>query len=150
MYPGTHAVTHPDRAALVMARTGATVTFAELEERSLRLSHRLRAEGLVRGDVIALVSDNDPRIFDVYWAAQRSGLYVTAVNYHLASEEVRYIVEDCEARAVFLGGAATAHADALRDLDRLGWRVAFGGETPGHEDLDRAIADSSTAPLDDQ
>ena len=114
MYPGTHAATQPDRAALVMASTGATVTFRELEERSLRLAHRLRAEGLRRGDVIAFVSDNDPRIFDVYWAAQRTGLYVTAVNYHLAGEEVRYIVEDCDAQAVFLGGAAAAHADAPR------------------------------------
>jgi len=150
MYPGTHAATHPDRAALVMAGTGATVTFAELEERSLRLAHRLRAEGLRRGDVIALVSDNDPSIFDVYWAAQRSGLYVTAVNYHLAGDEVRYIVDDCEAQAVFLGGAAAAHADALADLDRLRWRVAMGAEIPGYEDLDEVIAGSSAEPLPDQ
>ena len=72
MYPGTHAATQPDRAALVMASTGTTVTFGELEERSLRLAHRLRAEGLRRGDVIAMVCDHDRRIFDVYWAAQRS------------------------------------------------------------------------------
>jgi long-chain acyl-CoA synthetase len=150
MYPGTHAATRSDHPALVMAGTGATVTFAELEERSLRLAHRLRAEGLARGDVIALVCDNDPRIFDVYWAAQRTGLYVTAVNYHLGSEEVRYIVDDCDAQAVFVGGAAARHAGALKDLDRIGWRVAIGAEIPGYEDLERALAESSTEPLDDQ
>jgi long-chain acyl-CoA synthetase len=150
MYPGTHAPTHPDRAALVMASTGTTVTFGELEERSLRLAHRLRAEGLVRGDVIALVCDNDPRIFDVYWAAQRTGLYLTAVNYHLADDEVRYIVEDCEARAVFVGGAAAPHADALSDLEQIRWRVAIGTDIPGYEDLEHTLANSSTAPLDDQ
>jgi long-chain acyl-CoA synthetase len=150
MYPGTHAAKHPDRAALVMANTGAVVRYGELEEASLRLAHRLRAQGLRHGDVIAVVSDNDPRIFTVYWAAQRTGLYVTAVNYHLASEEVRYIVEDCDARAVFLGGAAARHADALADLRRIGWRVAMGVEIPGYEDLEQVIADSSAAPLDDQ
>jgi fatty-acyl-CoA synthase len=150
MYPGTHAATDPDRPALVMARTGATVTFGELEERSLRLAHCLRAAGLEPGDVIALVCDNDPRVFDVYWAAQRTGLYITAVNYHLASEEVRYIVEDCAARAVLVGGAAAVHADALDGLDQLCWRVAIGAEIAGFQDFEQELAGSSTDLLPDQ
>src|SRR3954469_4874683 len=150
MYPGTYAASEPDRAALVMARTGDVVTYGELEDASLRLAHASRAQGLRRGDVIALVSDNDPRIFTVYWAAQRTGLYVTAVNYNLASDEVRYIVEDCDARAVFVGGAAAKHASALDDAPQLRRRVAMGVEIPGHEDLERVIAAASDAPLDDQ
>src|SRR5690242_20303706 len=104
MHPGTYAADDPDRIALVMAHTGATVTYGELERDSLRLAHQLRAAGLGRGDVVAVVSDNDPRVFTVYWAAQRTGLYVTAVNYNLASDEVRYIVDDSGAEAVFVGG----------------------------------------------
>jgi fatty-acyl-CoA synthase len=150
MYPGIHAATDPDRPALVMANTGATVTFGQLEERSLRLAHRLRDAGLKRGDVIALVCDNDPRIFDVYWAAQRTGLYITAVNYHLACEEVRYIVEDCDARAVFLGGAAAPRADVLADLECLVWRVSIGVEIEGYDDIDQALATASTEPLENQ
>src|SRR4051794_5402454 len=150
MYPGTHAATDPDRAALIMAGTGETVTFGQLEEQSLRLAHALRAQGLRRGDVIAVVCDNDPRIFTVYWAAQRSGLYVTAVNYHLAGDEVRYIVEDSEARAVFVGGAAAKHADALNDIERVDWRVAVGVEIPGYENLEQVLAASSAEPLTDQ
>ena len=150
MYPGTHAATDPDRPAVVMTATGTVVTFGDLEERSRRLAHALRAQGLERGDVIALVCDNDPRVFDVYWAAQRSGLYVTAVNYHLAGDEVRYIVDDCNAQAVFAGGAAAKHADAIADLGRLRWRVAVGGELPGYEDLEQVIAQASAEPLEDQ
>jgi long-chain acyl-CoA synthetase len=150
MYPGTHAATAPDRPALVMARTGATITFGELEERSRRLAHQFREHGLQRGDVIAMVSDNDPRVFDLYWAAQRTGVYLTAVNYHLAGDEVRYIVEDCDATAVFLGGAAAQHAPALADLDRLGWRVAFGAEIEGYDDFEEVVAGGSADPLPDQ
>jgi fatty-acyl-CoA synthase len=150
MYPGTHAATNPDRLALVMASTGATVTFGELEEDSRRLAHRFRAEGLRPGDVIAFVSDNDPRIFTVYWAALRSGLYVTAVNHNLASDEVRYIVEDSESKAVFVGGKAARHAETLADVEALRWRVAIGTEIPGHEPLEQVLAGSSAAPLDDQ
>src|SRR3954454_1206175 len=149
MYPGTHATTSPDRAALIMAATGETVTFGQLEERSLRLAPALRAQGLRRGDVIATVCDNDPHIFTVYWAAQRVGLYVTAVNYHLASDEVRYIVEDSEARAVFVGGAAAKHADAIGDVERVDWRVAIGVDIPGYEELGQVLAGSTAEPLAD-
>src|SRR4051812_16023135 len=113
MYPGTYASKDPDRPAVIMAASSTTVTFGQLEDRSRRLAHWLRGLGLKRGDVIAMVSDNDARVFDVYWAAQRSGLYVTAVNHHLAGEEVRYIVDDCEAKVLFVGGAAAEHAPAL-------------------------------------
>jgi fatty-acyl-CoA synthase len=150
MYPGTWASVQPDKPAVIMASSGATVTFAELEERSLRLAHRLRDAGFRRGDVIAIVSDNDPRIFEVYWAAQRTGLYVTAVNYNLAGSEVRYIVEDCDAEAVFVGGAAGRHADALADVARLRWRVALGAELDGYDDYEQALAAAPPAPLSDQ
>jgi long-chain acyl-CoA synthetase len=150
MYPGTYAATDPDRPAVVMAATGQTVTFGQLEERSRRLAHWLREAGFQRGDVIALVSDNDPRVFDVYWAAQRSGLYITAVNYHLAGSEVRYIVDDSDAVAVFLGGGAAAHADALSDLEQLRRRVAIGSRIDGYEDFEAALAAASDLPLSDQ
>ena len=54
MYPAPHALTHPDRAAFVMAGSGETVTYAELEARSNRLAHLLRAHGLRRLDHLAI------------------------------------------------------------------------------------------------
>ena len=60
MYPGTWAATTPDKPALVMAGSGRTLTYRELDERSLRLAQHLRAAGLVTGDVVAMVSDNRP------------------------------------------------------------------------------------------
>ena len=35
MYPGTYAATAPDRPAVIMGRSGATVTYGELNERSV-------------------------------------------------------------------------------------------------------------------
>lgn len=80
MFPGTHAATTPDKPAVVMAGTGETLTYAELEAGSARLARHLVDSGLGRGDVVALITQNTPRLYEVYWAAQRAGLYVTAVN----------------------------------------------------------------------
>ena len=56
-----------------MARTGERLSYAELEDRSRRLSRLLYDAGLRRGDVIALFTDNALPAFEVYWAALRSG-----------------------------------------------------------------------------
>lgn len=41
MYPGTHALTNPDRPALIMTAVGDVVTYAELEDRSRRAANWL-------------------------------------------------------------------------------------------------------------
>ena len=105
MYPGTHAATAPDRPAVIMAGSNATVTYGELDENSARLASALHELGLRTGDVIAVLSDNAPEVFEIYWAAIRSGLYITMVNWHLSSDEAAYIVRDSGARVLIASGA---------------------------------------------
>ena len=45
MYPGTYAAEAPDRIAAVMAGTGETVSYGELERRSAQLAHVLHDAG---------------------------------------------------------------------------------------------------------
>ena len=89
MYPGFHAVTQPDKPAVVMGRTGEVVTYRELDERSARLARLLHASGLRPGDKIAILAENHPRYYEVYWAAVRSGLYLAAVNSPLRTRRGR-------------------------------------------------------------
>ena len=57
-----------------MAGSGALVTYAELEDRSVRLARIWAEAGLGFGDHVALLVENQARFFEVWWAAQRSGL----------------------------------------------------------------------------
>jgi long-chain acyl-CoA synthetase len=100
MYPGHHASTAPDKPAAVSARTGQVLTYAELDARSNRLARLLWAEGLRRGDHIAVFLENHLRYFEVAWAALRSGLYLTTVNRYLTTPEAAYIVDDCGAQVL--------------------------------------------------
>src|SRR4051794_28395250 len=102
MFPGTHAATDPEKPALIMAGTGQVVTYGQLEDRSARLARALHDLGLRKGDVFGMVSDNAPETLELYWSALRSGLYVTAINHNLAAEEAAYIVNDCDARVLFV------------------------------------------------
>lgn len=74
MYPGQHATTTPDKPAIVMACSGESVSYRQLDEGSNRLAQWLYSQGLRTGDHIAILAENHPRYFEVYWAALRSGL----------------------------------------------------------------------------
>ena len=154
MFPGTYAASSPDRPAVVVAETGAALTYGELEERSARLARFLHEQGLRRGDVVAMLVDNIPEAFVVFWAAQRSGLYVTAVNHHLAADEAAYIVDDSGARVLVSSGATdklAALAGAVADRSpRVELRLSVVGPVPGHDDLATAVAATSAEPLAEQ
>ncbi len=154
MYPGTHAARTPDKPAVIVPATGQQVTYRELDENSTRIAHHLRDTlGLVPGDVVAMVTDNDLRAFDVYWAAIRSGMYITAINHHLTAAETNFILDDCGAKALFAGAAvapAVADSGLLEALSAPGRRVAWGGAIPGFADYDEVLEASSAAPLTDQ
>ena len=83
--------------------------------------------------------ENHPAFFTLCWAAQRAGLYYTAISYRLQEEEVAYIVEDCEAK-VFI----TTHAQrdlAARLAGRLNvHRFMLDGTVEGFESWESAAA----------
>jgi long-chain acyl-CoA synthetase len=150
MFPGTHAATDPGRTAVVMAGSGVRLSYGELEERSVRLANALAAAGLRRGDTVALLTDNSPRAYEVYWAALRSGLYIAAINSHLTPPEVAYIVTDSGAKALVVSAAL---GDLAREVGELvpeaEIRLTYGGAVPGYRDYDQALASASaTAPAD--
>ena len=149
MYPGTYAAQTPDRIAAVMAGTGETVSYGELERRSAQLAHVLHDGGLRPGDVVALLTENSLRALEVYWAAMRSGLYITAVNYRLKPDEVAYIVSDSGAAALIVSAEQAATATAVR-VPAVTLRLAFGGTVPGYGSYEETIAAAPDTPLDDQ
>jgi fatty-acyl-CoA synthase/long-chain acyl-CoA synthetase len=96
-HPYIHARSHPDKIAYRMAGTGKAITYRELDELSNQGAHLFRSLGLKAGDAIALLLENRLAFMEICWAAQRSGLYYTAISRYLTEEEIAYIVKDCGA-----------------------------------------------------
>ncbi len=117
MFPGTHAASSPDKPALIMGRSGEIVSYGELEERSCRLAQLLWAAGLRPGGHLAIFMENHPRYPEVYWAAFRSGLYLTTVSRHLSAEEAAYIIDDCGAEALVTSRRAGGRRSPLAAPD---------------------------------
>src|SRR6202040_1024883 len=90
--PSIHARTTPDKIAYQMAGSGKAISYRALDELSNQGAQLFRALGLKEGDHIAFL--------EICWAAQRSGLYYTAISRYLTQDEIAYIVKDCGARVV--------------------------------------------------
>ena len=105
MYPGQHAVDRAEQAALVMAATGAAVTYAQFEERANRLAHLLFDLGLRRLDHYAIFMENNEHYLETCSAGERSGLYYTCVNSYLTAPEVAYIINNSESKVLITSRA---------------------------------------------
>ena len=147
MHPSSHAATHPDKPAIVMAGSGETMTYAELDARSNQVAHLLRTCGLKRGDVIAIMLDNRLGYLPLCWGAQRAGLIFTCLSTKLTADEAGYILRDSGARALFTGAVLSAVASALPPLPH---RFVTGGALPGFTDLSEALAGLPETPIADQ
>lgn len=151
MHPGHHATSHPDSPAIILAASGAIVTYGELEAESNRLAHFFRSIGLRPGDGIALLMENCPAFLTICWAAQRAGLYYTCIATHLTAAEAAYIVNDCGSRIFVTSGKFTPVAQGiLADTPEVSQYFVRGAEIEGYQSLDDAAQACSTSPIDDE
>ena len=105
MYPGKYAFERADEPCFIMATSGEVVTYGEYEERTNRLAHLLRDQGLERMDHYSIFMENNARYLEMCGGGERAGLYYTAINSHLTAEELAYIVNNSESR-VFITSRA--------------------------------------------
>jgi long-chain acyl-CoA synthetase len=150
-HPERHARATPEHPAVIMAGAGTTVTYRELADRSARLAAALDEAGVAGGDRIAILAENHPRLFEVCWAALRSGLYATPIPPSLTVDEAAYIVEDAGATVLVATAAQAEVAAALaRAVPAVRIRLAIGGLVAGFAPYEDAVANASvTAPVDE-
>ena len=137
-----HATTAAESPALIIS-DGCTTSFGELYARSQRVAAVLHGAGLRRGDGVALVLPNRPEFFEITWGCQLSGLYYTAVNTHFTPDEVAYVIDDSDAKAVFLDSTAASMADLNTTADI---RIGVGGHLPGWCAYEDALAAAGDPP----
>jgi long-chain acyl-CoA synthetase len=128
MYPGLYAQKFADRPAFIMASSGETVTYAELEARSNRLAHLLRAQGLQRLGHYAVFMENNSRYVESCVAGERSGLYYTCVNGYLQADELAYILNNSESTLLITSADKLPVArQALADCPNVALCLVVGG-----------------------
>ena len=149
MHPSVHAETHPHKPAIVMAGSGVTVTFGELDQRSNQGAHLFRSLGLNTGDCLAVLMENSATYFEIVWAAQRSGLYFACISTKLTPGEVAYILEDSKAKILIASpGLAAVAVEAAGKAGIPGF--CADGDIPGFTPFEAARAGMPATRIADE
>lgn len=138
------------QAPALIVDGGETISYSTLYARSQRVAALLYEAGLRPGDGVALILPNRPEFLEITWGCQLSGLYYTAVNTHFTREEVAYVVDDSDARAVFVDITDAAMAGLAVHVHQTNAavkvHVAIGGELPGWHAYEDAVEEAGAAP----
>jgi acyl-CoA synthetase (AMP-forming)/AMP-acid ligase II len=138
MHPSVHAQTNPDKPAVIMAGSGETISYAELDRRSNRVAQLIRSRGIGIGETIAICLENHPWFFALTWGAQRSGVHYVCISSRLTAPEIAYILADSGAKLLFgsayLGATLDEVAKLAPDVEQLRF------DTPGPLSAETALA----------
>ncbi|MUM32146.1 fatty-acid--CoA ligase FadD4 [Mycolicibacterium sp. CBMA 361] len=141
------------KPAVILHPSGTVVTFDELEARANRLAHHFRANGLVEGDVVAILMENNEHMHAVMWAARRSGLYYVPINIHLTPAEAAYIIENSGATAVVGSAALRDTCAGLAEHLSVGLPKVLliaDGDLPGWDRYPECVAEQPDTPIADE
>jgi acyl-CoA synthetase (AMP-forming)/AMP-acid ligase II len=135
----THARLTPHKPGARDSRRA--LSFGQWHDRATRLANGLRAQGLAKGDRVALLAYNCVEWMEMYVALARAGLVAVPINFRLTAPEIGYIASHAEARGFIVQDDLLDRVQPLRaELPAVAAWVHFGADaTPagwtGYESL---------------
>ncbi|HEX4700790.1 MAG TPA: long-chain-fatty-acid--CoA ligase [Pseudonocardiaceae bacterium] len=122
----------PDREAIHFGRQ--SWTWAQLADRVRRNAAGQLAAGLRPGDRVAYLDKNHPACLETTLACALVGTANAVVNFRLAPDEIRYIINDARADVVFVGTEFVPLLAKIRDdLPTVRRVIVVGGEQDEYE-----------------
>ena len=105
-----HAQRTPDAPAIQYA--GETIGYAALYRRIVQVAGWLHGRGIGPDDVVAVVMKNSVAFLEIAFATSHIGAIFLPINFRLSAEEVRYIVDDSNAKLLMVDEELAMKADA--------------------------------------
>ncbi len=108
-----NAILYPEQEAFVCG--SERISFRRFNERVNRLVHGLQGLGIRKGEVIGILSWNRLEYPEVFGAAMKGGFILAHFNPRLNAEELTSVINDSEARVVFLAAEFAEAIDTIRN-----------------------------------
>ncbi|GAA1170299.1 AMP-binding protein [Pseudonocardia alaniniphila] len=136
---------HRERTALVDATSGERLTYRELAEGVDSAASALSQMGIGPGDVVALISHNQPHYALGSFAALAAGAAVTPMNPALTTDELTKQFLASKAVAVIASEQASAHAGVAADAVGITHRLVLG-EADGFRPFSELLTEKGDPP----
>src|SRR5213594_144292 len=106
-------------------------TYVQLRQGANRLSHALLSLGVCKGDRVAILSPNTHWMLESFFGVPQIGAVLVPINYRLAPDDFRYILNHCAAKVLLVDWEYAAPIAAIRtELQALETVVFLRGREP--------------------
>lgn len=130
------------------------LSWRDFHRRTNMVANAMIAEGLAKGDKVALVMNSSILMFELIWGTVKAGGVIVPLNRMMSGDGLEATIDNCDARFVFADPDATGALDPLREnlakVAQDGWFVG-GPATPGWREagplIDRAADDDPAVAL---
>ncbi len=113
------AQVYPQKTAVVYG--GLRRSYLEFYQRVNRLADALKKNGIGKGDKVAFLCPNTPPMLEAHYAVPMIGAALVSINIRLSSNEVAYIVNHSDAKALFVDNEfAGIIQPVLNQLEKVG------------------------------
>ncbi len=137
------AAAAPESPAILFE--GRTVSYGALVALANRYAHWAHAQGIAKGDAVALLMENRPEYIAAWLGLLKVGAVAALINTNLRGGPLAHSIAIAEARHVILGAELAgnyAEAQPLLQSQPVAWITGDDGN------LDAALAAASDAPPD--
>jgi 2-furoate---CoA ligase len=105
-------------------------TYRTLDASANRVARALIGLGVTKGDHVVFLLKNRTEHVTAYWACQKIGAIATPLNWRYSEGEIRFCLEDAEARAVVAEAASRSSAVAARACVMVPTWIHVGPDAP--------------------
>ena len=149
LIPAKWAALTPGAQAVYDAAGDRRITWRDFDALVRRMANGLLARGLVKGDIVAMLSRNCIEYQALYYAAGRAGLVTQPLNWRLATPALAELLADAEPKAVIIESEFAEAGAQLQSLVDVPHWFGFGADSDGSlAELIDAASDDEVAGVD--
>jgi len=124
-----HVRTTPEKVFLLSEPDGRKFTYSEFDVAANRAASMLAAQGVGKGDVVSLLMPNSVEYIIAYFGCWKLGALAGPVNSLLKEQEIAFVLNNSEAKALLIHSEFQTRIDAIRnELPHLKSFIAFDDE----------------------
>ena len=127
--PSVAAKKFGNKEALCFENT--SLSFNEINSLVENLASNLKALGIKEKDVITLYASNSWEWIISYFGIARVGAVINPVNTMLTPNEIKYVVNDCKAKAIITSSEKVSQITDLKEEGQINYIISFGDNIEG-------------------
>ena len=106
-------------------------SFIEINSLVENLASNLKNLGIKEKDVITLYASNSWEWIVSYFGIARVGAVINPVNTMLTPNEIKYVVNDCKAKAIITSSEKVSQITDLKEEGQIDFIISFGDNIEG-------------------